>query len=118
MIVKFVGNESTSIELQQGLIALSNFARGLRGGNTPFVLELTKDDTGTKLTVQTFRDVDPSSAGEPTEPTPTSEVKSDQELTIQPVRRGRKLKSVGIVSTAGVEGEGEKNDQETATGST
>jgi hypothetical protein len=72
MIVKFVGNESTSIELQQGLIALSNFARGLRGGNTPFVLELTKDDTGTKLVVQTFRDVDPSSAGEPTEPTPTT----------------------------------------------
>lgn len=72
MIVKFIGPEATSTELQEGLIALSNFARGLRGGNTPFVLELTKDDTGTKLVVQTFRDVDPSSTEQPVEPTPVA----------------------------------------------
>lgn len=110
MIVKFVGNESTSIELQQGLIALSNFARGLRGGNTPFVLELTKDDTGTKLTVQTFRN-------EANGMTEANETSAKAEEAIQPVRRGRKMKTAGSVPALGAEEEVIQNEQETTAGS-
>lgn len=110
MIVKFTGSEATSAELQEGLIALSNFTRGLRGGNTPFVLELTKDDTGTKLVVQTFRD-QPSNMAQP------SEVKVEAEETVHSVRRGRKTKAVGTVPAEGAVEQVVQNEQETATSS-
>lgn len=56
MIIDCRSKDRTSVEVQQAIIALSNLSRSLRGIDVPFVLELTKTPTGTKLVLETFRE--------------------------------------------------------------
>lgn len=113
------GDKLDSINVQAALIHIESMLQGLRGGNVQFIAEYSKDDQGTTLTLRTLRDV-PKPKVEPTvELVAEPEAPAVVEETVQPARRGRKSKSVEVVSTEGASVEGQVNEQEVeATGVT
>lgn len=109
------GENLNSINVQGALMHMESMLQGLRGGNVQFIAEYSKDDQGTTLTLRTLRDVPKLKA----EPTVEPEAQAVVQETVQPARRGRKSKSVEVVSTEGAEVEGQVNEQEVeATGVT
>lgn len=107
------GEKLDSLNVQGALIFIESMLQGLRGGNVPFIAEYSKDDEGTTLTLRTLRtlrDV-PKAKLEPM-------LEPAAEVTVQPARRGRKSKSVEVVSAESVESEGQVNEQVEATGVT
>ena len=102
------GEKLDSLNVQSALIFIESMLQGLRGGNVQFIAEYSKDDEGTTLTLRTLRDVPKAVVAAVAEPA--------AEVTVQPARRGRKPKSVEVVSTEGAESEGQVNEQEATAG--
>lgn len=90
MIIDCRSKDRTSVEVQQAIIALSNLSRSLRGLEVPFVLELTKTATGTKLVLETFREELASAE--------TAEPKTDVVILKTPTKRSRVRKSQEVAT--------------------
>jgi hypothetical protein len=108
------GEKLDSLNVQGALMHIESMLQGLRGGNVQFIAEYSKDDEGTTLTLRTLRDGPKVELG--VEPVAESAVEPAAEVTVQPARRGRKSKSVEVVSAEGAESEGQVNEQEEAAG--